>query len=280
MGDLSARWPSVPFAASCLGGLAAGVRLGCVTQPSVMHRTVGTVVYGLLLGIAPLAHAGQSAAARPPSGLVVSQASRSAVALTWTAGDTGKTFLVERRLLGAAWPAPGATPSATIATVDATSATDRKIDQFATYVYRVRGQGAGGALSAPSNEVTVGPPPTGFSLVTPTPKAMQAHDPSQFASVISLALDDNGDPALAYLVNDLDNDGELDDSVLEFVSWNRARYRWNAPVRVATVGNVARSGTRPSLSLAMEGQQAALAYLVRDRAAPRWMPCRRPGARA
>ena len=57
-----------------------------------------------------------------------------------------------------------------------------------------------------------------------------AADPAAFAARYGAGI-----AVLGEFTGNLDNDGELDDSVLEFVSWNRARYRWNAPVRVATV---------------------------------------------
>ena len=223
----------------------------------------GCVLAGVLMAVS-VAQAGQGAAPKAPSALKVERASKSEVVLTWTPGDAAPA-IVERKLLGAPWPATGATPSATIGTADAARFTDSKVDQFTTYVYRVRTQGSS-ALSAPSNEVTAGPPPTGFSLVSATPKAMHDHDPAQFASVFSMALDANGDPAFAYLVSDLNNDGENPDSALDFISWNRAAYRWNAPVRVAMVGDVARSGSRPAFSLAFTGaSRAGIAYLVADR---------------
>lgn len=208
--------------------------------------------------------AGQASAPKAPSGLTVTQASSSSVALAWV--GEGTSFAVERKALGAAWPAATATPSPVVGTATMPMFTDNKVDAMTTYVYRVRTQGAGGVVSAASNEVTVGPPPTGFSQVIATPKAIQDHDTNQFANVIAMALDANGDPAFAYLVNDLNNDGEYPDSVLDFISWNRATYRWNPSVRVATVGEVPRSGSRPAFSLAFDGAaRVGLAYLVKDR---------------
>lgn len=182
----------------------------------------------------PLAHA--QGTLKPPTALTVASATRSAVALSWTAGDASSRFVVERKPLGAAWPAPPpAKPPASAVitmTVDGAKATDSQIDAFATYVYRVRATDAANALSAPSNEVTVGPPPVGFSSIVDAPKAMQDHDPQQFAGQIRMMLDANGDPAFAYITYDLNNDGEADDSELSFIAWDRATYRWKAPVQV------------------------------------------------
>ena len=118
---------------------------------------------------------------------------------------------MERKPLGTPWPAaaPAATPvkpvtnAVTTMTVDGAKATDSQIDAFATYIYRVRATDAANAFSAPSNEVTVGPPPVGFSSIVAAPKAMQEHDPQQFAGQLRMVLDANGDPAFAYITYDL-----------------------------------------------------------------------------
>jgi hypothetical protein len=163
---------------------------------------------------------------------------------------------------------PNAPPTpATVATVETTSASDTSIDAFATYVYRVRGLAAGDALSAPSNEVTVGPPPVGFTSVIAAPKAMQEKEPGQFASQIRMAFDANGDPMVAYLSYDINSDGDPADSEIAFASWNRARHRWNPPVHVDTVGNVSRQGSNPPLAIARDDASGTigLLYLVGDR---------------
>ena len=226
---------------------------------------------------AAVATAGQPAAApKPPTALTAASATASAVSLTWTAGDAATHFVVERKTAGTAWPAAGAaaasaTPAkptaSAIATVEAPKADDTGLDAFTTYVYRVRAVGAGNALSAPSNEVTVGPPPTGFSQVLPTPAAFLDHDHNDFAAVIRMAFDGNGNPAFAYLVSDPNGDGEPIDTELDFVSWNRARYRWNAPVKLDTVGDVVRDGSRQPMSIARDAStnRWAVAYVVGEK---------------
>jgi hypothetical protein len=205
-----------------------------------------------------------------PSALTSTAASRSSVSLAWSAGDpAGTKVAVERKVLGAAWPAPPASfvpsPTApspsTIAVLDGTAATDTKIEAYTTYVYRVRTLSANNALSAPSNEITVGPPPVGFSTVVATPKAMQAHDPAQFARIVRATFDANGDPSIAYVTYDLNNDGELPDTELSFITWNRARYRWNAPVSIDTVGNVANAGSRLPVAVAHDESTGAFGVL-------------------
>lgn len=200
-----------------------------------------------------------------PSALAASAATRSAVTLTWSGADAGAKIAVERKVLGAAWPVPPATfaptpamPSpSTITVVDGSTATDSKIDAYTTYVYRVRAVGAANALSAPSNEIIVGPPPVGFSSVLATPKPMQAHDPNQFANLVRMTFDANGDPAIAYVTYDLNLDGEMPDTELSLITWNRAKYKWNAPVSVDVVGNVANSGSRMPFSVARDESTGA-----------------------
>ncbi|MEP6833767.1 MAG: sialidase family protein [Gemmatimonas sp.] len=204
----------------------------------------------------------------PPNSLAASAATSSAVTLAWS-GDAGAKVAVERKILGAAWlvptaaaPATAEMPSpSTIAVVTASTVTDSKIDAFTTYVYRIRAVGANNALTAPSNELIVGPPPVGFSTVIATPRGMQEHDPAQFASQMRMAFDNNGDPTMAYITNDLNNDGELEDTDLSVITWNRARYRWNAPVELDTVGNVARSGTRQPFSFTRDASNGTLGVL-------------------
>jgi len=215
--------------------------------------------------------AAQSASGpKPPTALTVASATAKAVSLSWTPGDPTPKFIVERKPAGAAWPAAGAaaTPpkptAATLAIAETPKASDEGIDPFATYVYRVRAVGDGNALSAPSNEVTVGPPPVGYSQVLKTPATILEHERNDFAAVIRMAFDANGDPAFAYLVSDPNADGEYPDSELDFVSWNRAGYRWNAPVKLDVVGDVVRDGGRPPFSLARDAatNRWSVAYLV------------------
>ncbi len=203
-----------------------------------------------------------------PSTLTSSSATSSAVVLAWT-GDASAKFAVERKVLGAAWLVPSPTAPATaekptpstIAIASAAAITDNKIDAFTTYVYRVRTVGANNVLSAPSNELIVGPPPVGFSSVIAAPKAMHEHDAAQFANQMRMTFDANGDPTLAYITNDLNNDGELEDSDLSVITWNRAKYRWNAPVVLDTVGNVVRSGTRRPFSIARDASTGKFGLL-------------------
>ena len=189
---------------------------------------------------------------QPPNNLVATSATKSAVVLAWTAPDPSvSTFVVDRKPLGTSWtppPPPAVSPIVTTPVTGVTM-TDGTVGQFATYVYRVRVASAGNPAGAASNEITVGPPPVGFSSVLAEPKVITS---SQFARGLSAALDANGDPAVAYLHFDLDNNSDNADSELRFISWNRAKYRWNAPVTVAVTGDTETNTPRYGISLAAD----------------------------
>ena len=216
------------------------------------RRCTCPVVLLLLLACSrPSAEQG-AAAAKPPAGLTATTATRHAVALSWTAGTLADTrFVVERKPLGASWtppPAPKPSPIVTI-NADGTSTRDDRVDARATYVYRVRALNTG-APSAPSNEITVGPPPVGFSQIVQAPP--NETQPG-FAVAFSVTLDANDDPAIAYVIDDPDNNSDPADSTLHFVSWSRALHRWNAPVTVAIAGEIDKGVPRHGLSLARDG---------------------------
>ena len=125
-----------------------------------------------------------------PTGLIAVSATRPVVSLAWTAADPAVArYALERKPLGASWtPPPEPKPSPIVTTmIDGTEAKDTAIDAFATYVYHVHAIGADNAQSAPSNEITVGPPPLGFSQVQIAPSTLR--DPGQFARGSSVALD-------------------------------------------------------------------------------------------
>lgn len=210
-----------------------------------------------------------------PAKLRATAASRQQVALAWdsdASSPSGGRIAVERKLLGTPWPttaqpATAAKPSpSTIAVVTAATATDAAIDAYATYVYRVRTVAANNTLGAPSNEITVGPPPVGIHSVLGSASAAHQHDADQFVGQIRLALDANDDPVVAYVTFDADGNGENDDSELSTISWNRAAYRWNAPVRIDVVGDVGKSGSRIPVALARDASTGTLGvvYVVGD----------------
>lgn len=197
---------------------------------------------------------GQGAALKPPTGLVAQSATKSEVGLSWN--GEGGNFIVERKPLGGTYSSAGRST--------AMFYSDQKIEQFATYVYRVRSfrevdapakpGGKDLQTSAPSNEITVGPPPVGFSLVVKTPAGRE----DAFGKHLSLALDANGDPCVAY--NFLRADGpDSKDAHLFFAAWDRATYRWKAPVKVDTPGEVDTTEAVSGVSLAGDAGTSVLA---------------------
>lgn len=84
------------------------------------------------------------------------------------------------------------------------------------------------------------------------PAPNDAPYPTNYGQQISMAFDANGDPALAYLRVDPNDDGELSDTSLYFISWNRSHYRWNPPVKVATTKDTTSSSNVFNLSLAFD----------------------------
>ena len=157
-----------------------------------------------------------------PKELQAVTATKSEVRLRWTAVSGATAYVVER----------GVQQTFTaLATVQKPEAADTKITPFGTYRYHVRAKLPQG-LSAPSNTVTVGPPPTGFSVPVPAPAGRE----KDFGWYVSLGLNTNEDPVIAYVFNDPNKDTNPDDSVLCAVGWDRARYRWRPPFSIDTVG--------------------------------------------
>src|SRR5262249_20138421 len=154
----------------------------------------------------------------------VKSATSKRVDLSWT--GTGSSYQIQRAPLGGSYT--------TIQTVNSTTASDTQFDPATTYQYQIVATGL--VNSAPSNSVTVGPPPTGFSTAAPAPLVGGTPAP-RYGEDLSMILDGNGDPALAFLQDDPNQDNDFTDGQLLFRSWNRAQYRWNPVVKVATVGD-------------------------------------------
>jgi hypothetical protein len=186
----------------------------------------------------------------PAQQLVVKSATAHKIELSWT-GGSGPSWIVER--LGAR------NSFEKLADTTTPSFTDENIDPFGTYQLRVRA----GENGAPSNVVTVGPPPAGVLKGAAAPSGTEG---TRYGLNSALAFDENGDPALAWLWFDPNGDGDSSDTALYFVHWDRAKYQWRPPIKVATVGNVASQNVEP-VSLAFDGAtgSAALAYPVESR---------------
>ena len=162
---------------------------------------------------------------------VVSATSKQ-VQLSWTAAAGATSYSVYRTpttvtnsgVPGTPLGISTASNGPAIATVNGLSYTDNIPDSNATYTYCVLPGGSGTC-----NNVIVGPPPFGFNVVVPS-----TEDTAYSVGVWErMELDGNGDPAVAYYVTDPDNG---DNDVLYFMSWNRAQYAWNQPVKIAVGG--------------------------------------------
>jgi uncharacterized protein (TIGR03437 family) len=176
--------------------------------------------------------------------LKATAATKQRVDLSWT--GSAQSYSVQRRPLGGAFT--------TISTASTTSASDQIIDPYTTYQYQIMAVGS----NTPSNVVTVGPPPAGFSVAAIAPGAAGSEVADHYGYSLSVVLDGNGDPAFAFIFNDPNLDGNYVDTELRFRSWNRARYQWNNDVRVAIVGSVA-TQFQPSISLAYDSSTGAFA---------------------
>jgi len=180
---------------------------------------------------------------KPAFELKALSATRSEVKLSWAANAPKvAAFVVERQ--------SGRIPFAEITKVTATEASDSKIDPYATYVYRVRVAEA----QTFSNEVTVGPPPAGFNVAAGAPQDRH----NDYGLQISLALDSNDDPIIAYVFDDPNKDSNRDDTQLFFLSWDRAQYRWKQPVLADTTGQIDNNTGQIQVSLARDASNNLL----------------------
>ena len=130
--------------------------------------------------------------------------------------------------------------------------TDTTIDPFGTYKYRIN---TGGKLS---NEVTVGPPPRGVTNAAPAPANSQLQN---YGAATAVALDENGDPVIAFEWVDPNGDGDASDTEVRFVRWDRATYKWIAPVHVVTTGPMTDQGTNP-IAIACDRSNGTVAILA------------------
>ena len=176
-----------------------------------------------------------------PTSLLPTAASATRVAIGWRAGDGGNTFIVQRRVLGDSY--------GNLQSVTGTTYTDSAIDPFTIYQYRVVAT-AGMQVSTPSNEVTVGPPPTGFNVVVSAPDAFDGN--TNFGRSPRMVLDQNGDPAILYQVVDPNGDNDNSDSQLLFVRWNRITYKWTSPVLIGITGDTGSKGAIQNITLARD----------------------------
>jgi uncharacterized protein (TIGR03437 family) len=171
-----------------------------------------------------------AAFAQAPSGLAVKAATNKKVDLSWS--GTASSYTVQRAILGG-----GFSNLATVTTGAAYS--DTSVDAYTTYQYQIVANISSGT-SSPSNLVTVGPPPAGFTNPAPAPGPPGGQASQQYGYNLSLVLDGNGDPAFAFIFYDPNLDGDSSDTRVEFLSWNRAAYKWNNLVHaISNIGESA-----------------------------------------
>ncbi len=200
-----------------------------------------------------------------PAGFTVVSATNTQVQLSWNAAPDSKQYIVERR-------AVDSTDYSTLATIArdannalATTFTDTGFDPFTAYVYRVRAMDDGvtpAEVSDPTGEVTVGPPPYGYTRVVPTPDKQDS--PGQFGANTQIVLDRNGDPMLSYLNVDPNGDRNFADTEIRFVRWDRASYTWTKPVPVAVSDIDSSYSYNHSYRFAMDASSGALAIVYID----------------
>ncbi|SPE17913.1 exported hypothetical protein [Candidatus Sulfotelmatomonas gaucii] len=176
----------------------------------------------LILGMLSI---GLSAGVLTAQDLSVKSATGKAVQLEWT-GASATAALERSSPQGFAKIAPG----------DTGHFTDTSIAPFGTYKYRIN---TGGRFS---NEVTVGPPPAGVTNAAPAPAGSEY---DKYGPATAVDLDENGDPVIAFEWIDPNGDGDAADTEIRFVRWDRAAYKWVAPVRVITTGSMTDQEVNP-----------------------------------
>lgn len=139
-----------------------------------------------------------------------------------------------------------------LASASQASYEDKTIDPFATYRYRVS---AGGKSS---NEVIVGPPPAGILNAAPVPKGTE---PPKYGTASAIALDENGDPIVAFEWLDPNGDANNSDSDIRFVRWDRTARKWLPPVQTQVVGDIQAQNRHP-VSIACDRKTGLLAIIT------------------
>jgi hypothetical protein len=177
--------------------------------------------------------------------LQVTTATAKRVALSWD--GSAASWTIERK--------SGSGTFQKIASANATTYEDTTIAADGTYTYRVRG----GDAATASNEVTVGPPPSGLVKAAPLPAGAV---PDHYGVFSAMALDENGDPAIAFVWLDPNKDNDNADSELRFARWDRAKYRFSPATKIAVVGELDHCCEPVSLAADPATGVLALAYPV------------------
>lgn len=184
--------------------------------------------------------------AKLPTILRVVSADKTQVALAWQPSDESlKKFHVERKELGGG-------EYKIIAKIDGTADpkshnayVDREIQPYTPYAYRVVPIEPTNT-AAPSNEVAAGPPLTGYHAI-----ASDSSDP-KFGQQLAMCLDENDDPALAFIATQRNEAKELVNQELKFIRWSRAQFKWLPAVTIDTLQPTSYSVKQIEISLAYE----------------------------
>jgi uncharacterized protein (TIGR03437 family) len=186
--------------------------------------------------------------AQAPTNLTVKSATNKQTALSWSGSGS---FNVQRAVLGGAF--------STIASANTASYTDTTIDAYTTYRYQIV---AASGSTTPTNPVTVGPPPAGFSVAAGTPGTGQVD--GNYGYDLSIVLDGNGDPAMSWMFYDPNADSDPTDTQVLFRSWNRAQNAWNPIVKIATTNGDTTSYYKLTLSLAFDSSTGTFGVAFED----------------
>ncbi len=201
-----------------------------------------------------------------PTGFTVVSASNNQVQLSWNAsGPDANQYIVERRAIDSSGFAAVATIDPDSSKALAATFTDTGFDPFTAYVYRVRAANSAVSpadVSDPTGEVTVGPPPYGYTRVVPTPGHVDS--PGQFGANAQIILDSSGDPMLTFLNIDPNSDRNFSDTEIRFVRWDRAHSAWTKPVLVAVSDIDSSYSYNYSYRLAADAATGALAIVYID----------------
>jgi uncharacterized protein (TIGR03437 family) len=181
------------------------------------------------------------------------------VVLNWPAVPTATSYVVQGRAIsdGAYLVSNNVT-----ATVNGSSLTytDTNFDPFTAYAYRVFAL-VGNTPGYASTEAFVGPPPTGFSMAALTPKAVvAAQGTDSYGRQVSLTLDANGDPAMAFSDESNATAGNKFRTDVYFVGWDRAHHQWKAPVKIDTVYSLDPNAPEISAAFDPSTNRLAIAY--------------------
>jgi uncharacterized protein (TIGR03437 family) len=206
----------------------------------------------------------------PAPVLSVESATKSQVVLNWQAVPGASTYSVARRAVSDGAYSSGGMP------VASTTYTDTNFDPFTAYSYRVVAV-VNGSPGPPSNEVTAGPPPTGFSAAAPFPKnALPGFNPPSWGNFVSITLDSNGDPALAFdeaatappIVVGKNSFNANSSNIVDFVGWDRAHHKWKAPVAIDNIGGPDVTHPNPKVQVAYDASTNIFGVLYNDYNSP------------